>query len=50
MIFIHRGAPLNEGSIDPKELIQVRDVFLLKITSYREVQGVYRMQGVELVR
>ena len=24
--FIHRGAPLNEGSIDPKELIQVRDV------------------------
>ena len=24
--FIHRGSALNEGSIDPKELIRVRDV------------------------
>ena len=34
--FIHRGAPLNEGSIDPKELIQVRDVLFL---AQRLVQG-----------
>ena len=47
--FIHRGAALNEGSIDPKELIQVRDVLSTETYLLGEVQKVYRMQGVEIL-
>ena len=47
--FIHRGAPLNEGSIDPKELIQVRDVLSTETYLLAQVQGVYRMQGIDLL-
>ena len=47
--FIHRGAPLNEGSIDPKELIQVRDVLSTETYLLSQVQGVYRMQGIDLL-
>ena len=46
--FIHRGAPLTEGSIDPKQLLQVRDVLSVENYLLREVQRVYRMQGVEI--
>ena len=46
--FIHRGAALNIGSIDPKQLIQVRDVLSTENYLLREVQKVYRMQGVEI--
>lgn len=42
---IHRGAPLTEGSIDPKQLLQVRDVLSVENYLLREVQRVYRMQG-----
>ncbi|MEL5940708.1 DNA-directed RNA polymerase subunit beta', partial [Tetragenococcus halophilus] len=45
---IHRGAPLTEGSIDPKHLLQVRDVLSVENYLLREVQRVYRMQGVEI--
>ena len=45
---IHRGAPLTEGSIDPKELLRVRDVLSVENYLLREVQKVYRMQGVEI--
>ena len=45
---IHRGAPLTEGSIDPKQLLQVRDVLSVENYLLREVQRVYRMQGVEI--
>ena len=47
--FIHRGAALNEGSIDPKELIQVRDVLSTETYLLAQVQGVYRMQGIDLL-
>ncbi|MEG0122601.1 DNA-directed RNA polymerase subunit beta' [Enterococcus sp.] len=46
--YIHRGAPLTEGSIDPKQLLQVRDVLSVENYLLREVQRVYRMQGVEI--
>ncbi|QBO36044.1 DNA-directed RNA polymerase subunit beta' [Periweissella cryptocerci] len=45
---IHRGDALNDGSIDPKQLIQVRDVLSTEIYILREIQKVYRMQGVEV--
>ncbi|HIX34861.1 MAG TPA: DNA-directed RNA polymerase subunit beta' [Candidatus Limosilactobacillus merdigallinarum] len=47
--FIHRGAALNEGSIDPKELIRVRDVLSTETYLLAEVQKVYRMQGIDLL-
>ncbi|WP_395387191.1 DNA-directed RNA polymerase subunit beta' [Pediococcus parvulus] len=47
--FIHRGSALNEGSIDPKELLKVRDVLSTENYLLREIQRVYRMQGVEIL-
>ena len=44
--YIHRGAPLNEGSIDPKKLIKVRDVLSTENYLLSEIQKVYRMQGI----
>ncbi|UJF15745.1 DNA-directed RNA polymerase subunit beta' [Jeotgalibaca sp. MA1X17-3] len=46
--FVHRGDPLTEGSINPKELLRVRDVLSVETYLLREVQKVYRMQGVEI--
>ncbi|MDR0921896.1 MAG: DNA-directed RNA polymerase subunit beta' [Lactobacillales bacterium] len=45
---IHRGAPLTEGSIEPKHLLQIRDVLSVENYLLAEVQKVYRMQGVEI--
>ncbi|MBO1911287.1 DNA-directed RNA polymerase subunit beta', partial [Microvirga sp. 3-52] len=45
---IERGQPLTEGSIDPKELIVVKDVATVQEYLLKEVQKVYRMQGVEI--
>ena len=45
---IHRGEPLTSGSIEPKELLRVRDVLSVENYLLREVQKVYRMQGVEI--
>ncbi|TPF03750.1 DNA-directed RNA polymerase subunit beta' [Weissella paramesenteroides] len=45
---IHRGEMLNEGSADPKEIIQVRDTLATENYIVHEVQKVYRMQGVEI--
>ncbi|WP_066058594.1 DNA-directed RNA polymerase subunit beta' [Robertmurraya korlensis] len=45
---VARGEELTEGSIDPKELIKVRDVTAVQEYLLREVQKVYRMQGVEI--
>lgn len=45
---VHRGDALTVGSIDPKELIKVRDVLSTENYILREVQKVYRMQGVEI--
>ncbi|GEP19802.1 DNA-directed RNA polymerase subunit beta' [Pediococcus argentinicus] len=46
--FIRRGSALNEGSIDPKELLKVRDVLSTENYLLSEIQKVYRMQGVEI--
>jgi DNA-directed RNA polymerase subunit beta' len=43
-----RGEELTEGSIDPKELLKVKDVGSVQEYLLREVQKVYRMQGVEI--
>ena len=45
---IERGQTLTEGSIDPKELIIVKDVATVQEYLLKEVQKVYRMQGVEI--
>lgn len=46
--YIRRGSALNEGSIDPKELIKVRDVLSTENYLLSEIQKVYRMQGIEI--
>ena len=46
---IRRGYALNEGSIDPKELIRVRDVLSTETYMLAEIQKVYRMQGIDLL-
>ncbi|MFC7365931.1 MULTISPECIES: DNA-directed RNA polymerase subunit beta' [Bhargavaea] len=45
---IKRGDALTEGSIDPKQLIVVKDVKTVQEYLLKEVQKVYRMQGVEI--
>lgn len=45
---IHRGAPLTEGSIEPKHLLQIRDALSVESYLLGEVQKVYRSQGVEI--
>ncbi|MED3548889.1 DNA-directed RNA polymerase subunit beta' [Cytobacillus praedii] len=45
---VERGQELTEGSIDPKELIRIKDVTAVQEYLLREVQKVYRMQGVEI--
>ncbi|MDW0113393.1 MULTISPECIES: DNA-directed RNA polymerase subunit beta' [Sporosarcina] len=45
---IDRGDSITEGSIDPKELIIVKDVATVQEYLLKEVQKVYRMQGVEI--
>jgi DNA-directed RNA polymerase subunit beta' len=46
--YVQRGQELTEGSIDPKELLKVKDVLSVQEYLLREVQKVYRMQGVEI--
>ncbi|WP_409303737.1 DNA-directed RNA polymerase subunit beta' [Peribacillus sp. SCS-155] len=46
--YVQRGQELTEGSIDPKELLRVKDVLSVQEYLLREVQKVYRMQGVEI--
>jgi len=45
---VKRGQELTEGSIDPKELLRIRDVAAVQEYLLLEVQKVYRMQGVEI--
>lgn len=45
---IQHGQELTEGSIDPKELLKVTDITSVQEYLLREVQKVYRMQGVEI--
>jgi DNA-directed RNA polymerase subunit beta' len=45
---VKHGQILTEGSIDPKELLKVTDVSTVEEYLLKEVQKVYRMQGVEI--
>ena len=45
---VFAGDMLTEGSIDPKELLRVKDVEAVQAYILKEVQNVYRAQGVEL--
>ncbi len=45
---VFAGQELTEGSIDPKELLRVQGVEGVQNYLLREVQRVYRMQGVEI--
>src|SRR5699024_9872312 len=42
------GQALTEGSVDPKELLRVQGVDGVQRYLLKEVQRVYRMQGVEI--
>ncbi|PAV27908.1 DNA-directed RNA polymerase subunit beta' [Virgibacillus profundi] len=42
------GQELTEGSVDPKDLLRVQGVDGVQAYLLREVQRVYRMQGVEI--
>ncbi|MEK3906897.1 MULTISPECIES: DNA-directed RNA polymerase subunit beta' [Oceanobacillus] len=42
------GQELTEGSVDPKELLRIKGVDGVQDYLLREVQRVYRMQGVEI--
>lgn len=45
---VEHGQELTEGSIDPKELLKVKDMTSVQEYLLKEVQKVYRMQGVEI--
>src|SRR5690625_3272111 len=45
---VEAGQELTEGSIDPKELLTVRGVEAVQAYLLKEVQRVYRLQGVEI--
>ena len=45
---VEAGQALLEGSIDPKELLHVKGLEAVQGYLLREVQKVYRMQGVEI--
>ncbi|WP_240377832.1 DNA-directed RNA polymerase subunit beta' [Bacillus piscicola] len=45
---VNAGAPLTEGSIDPKELLKVTGLQTVQEYLLKEVQKVYSMQGVEI--
>ncbi|MFC5713785.1 DNA-directed RNA polymerase subunit beta' [Thalassorhabdus alkalitolerans] len=45
---VETGDPLTEGSIDPKELLVVSGLHGTQEYLLKEVQKVYRMQGVEI--
>ncbi|QQK74328.1 DNA-directed RNA polymerase subunit beta' [Salicibibacter cibarius] len=45
---VEAGQALTEGSIDPKELLKVTGIKEVKEYLLKEVQKVYRMQGVEI--
>ena len=42
------GGKITEGSIDPKELLAVADTTTVENYILKEVQNVYRLQGIEI--
>lgn len=46
--YVEAGDELTEGSVDPKELLQIKGVQGVQQYILQEVQKVYRLQGVEI--
>jgi len=46
--YVEAGQELTEGSINPHELLQIKGVTAVQDYLLREVQRVYRMQGVDI--
>lgn len=46
--FIKRGEAINEGPIDPKELLAVTDTLTTESYMLSEIQKVYGLQGIEV--
>jgi len=46
--YVEAGQELTEGSINPQELLQVKGIRAVQDYLLREVQRVYRMQGVDI--
>jgi DNA-directed RNA polymerase subunit beta' len=46
--YVEVGDELTEGSINPHELLRVKGVAAVQLYILREVQRVYRMQGVDI--
>ncbi len=47
-VYLEKGAELTEGSINPHDLLNVKGVRAVQDYMTREVQSVYRTQGVEI--
>ncbi|HEY4399527.1 MAG TPA: DNA-directed RNA polymerase subunit beta' [Lactobacillaceae bacterium] len=45
---IQRGEAINEGTIDPKELLAITDTLTTENYMLTEIQKVYRLQGIEV--
>lgn len=46
--FVEAGDPITEGSINPHDILRVKDVVGVQNYIVQEVQRVYRMQGVDI--
>ena len=45
---LEKGEPLTEGSVNPHDILEIKGVRALQDYMIREVQRVYRLQGVEI--
>ena len=45
---LEKGEPLTEGSVNPHDILEVKGVRAVQDYMIREVQRVYRLQGVEI--
>ena len=46
--FVHKGDELTEGSVNPHDILRVKDVTAVQQYLIQEVQRVYRLQGVDI--
>jgi DNA-directed RNA polymerase subunit beta' len=46
--FVEVGDELTEGSVNPHDILKIKDEFSVQSYLIREVQRVYRMQGVDI--
>src|SRR5690606_30105185 len=46
--YVEAGQEITEGSINPHDLLQIKGITAVQDYMLREVQRVYRMQGVDI--